>query len=191
MANYVQVWNRPLVHVQVLVHGPLTRYANLRVTHAPDMPGTFSPSPTSKETISWWSLHASRHVRHARAVMHVGIANPRCGENVPGIPGACATRNFRYQARGPWNASSESQSFQTLEGDPSFCVMTSLWCALNNIFTIYAKLRFNNIKYACLWTGVCYTSLMRQNFPGKNPYDLQSNFRKKMVKLGCLLMTCI
>ena len=23
-------------------------------------------------------LHASRHVRHARAVMHVGIANPRC-----------------------------------------------------------------------------------------------------------------
>ena len=24
------------------------------------------------------------------------------GENVPGIPGACATRNFTYLARGPW-----------------------------------------------------------------------------------------
>ena len=46
------------------------------------------------------SRHASRHVRDARAVMHAGIANYRfplksvLGENVPGIPGACATRNF-------------------------------------------------------------------------------------------------
>ena len=41
------------------------------------MPGTFSPPPTWKET-SQWPRHASRHhVRHARAVMHSGIANPR------------------------------------------------------------------------------------------------------------------
>ena len=31
-------------------HGPLTRYVNLRVVHAPGMPGTFSSPPTSKET---------------------------------------------------------------------------------------------------------------------------------------------
>ena len=54
------------------------------------------------------SRHASRHVRHARAVMHVGIANQRfplksaAGENVPGIPGACATCNYPYLVRGPW-----------------------------------------------------------------------------------------
>ena len=53
------------------------------------------------------SRHASRHVRHARAVMHAGIANLRfpfqlaAGENVPGIPGACATCNFMYLVRGP------------------------------------------------------------------------------------------
>ena len=53
------------------------------------------------------SRHASRHVRHARAVMHAGIANQRfplksaAGENVPGIPGACATCNFTYLVRGP------------------------------------------------------------------------------------------
>ena len=41
------------------------------------MPGTFSPTPTSKETTIKRSRHASRHVRPARAVMHVGIANPR------------------------------------------------------------------------------------------------------------------
>ena len=39
--------------------------------------GNVSPPPTSKETASWRSRHASRHVRHARAVMHVGIANPQ------------------------------------------------------------------------------------------------------------------
>ena len=53
------------------------------------------------------SRHASRHVRHARAVMHAGIANllyplkSAAGENVPGIPGACATCNFTYLVRGP------------------------------------------------------------------------------------------
>ena len=45
-------------------------------------------------------------MHHGTCVKHV----PRCmqgsltcgaGENVPGIPGACATRNFAYLARGP------------------------------------------------------------------------------------------
>ena len=44
------------------------------------MPGQISPPPTSKETASLRFRHASRHVRHARAVMHVGIANPRWRE---------------------------------------------------------------------------------------------------------------
>ena len=33
-------------------NGPLTRYAKSRVAHAPGMPGTFSPPPTSKEIVS-------------------------------------------------------------------------------------------------------------------------------------------
>ena len=45
--------------------------------------------------------HASRHVCDARSVMHVGIANRGGGENVAGIPGARAFRNFTYPARGP------------------------------------------------------------------------------------------
>ena len=39
------------------------------------MPGTFSPLPIPKETASLWSRRASWHVRHARAMMHVGIAS--------------------------------------------------------------------------------------------------------------------
>ena len=70
-----------------MVHGPLTKYVKLRVAHAPRMPGTFSPPPTSKEIASWQSRHASRHVRHARAVMHVWIANPWvAGKTFPAFP---------------------------------------------------------------------------------------------------------
>ena len=39
--------------------------------------------------------------RHARTVMHIGIANPLWRGNVPGILGAWATRNFTYLARVP------------------------------------------------------------------------------------------
>ena len=59
------------------LHGPPTRYIKLRVAHAPGMPGAFSPPPTSIETACYRPRHASRHVRRARAVMYVGIANPR------------------------------------------------------------------------------------------------------------------
>ena len=40
----------------------------------------FPPPPISKETASKRSWHASRHVRDARAVMHVGIAYLRWRE---------------------------------------------------------------------------------------------------------------
>ena len=67
-------WNIPAR--TLLCNGPLTRYVKLRVAHAPGMPRTFSPPLTSKETARLRSRHASRHVREARVVMHVGIAYP-------------------------------------------------------------------------------------------------------------------
>ena len=79
---FVQIANLEIVSAQWLpfifgCNGPLARYTKLRVAHAPGMPGTFSSPLISKETPSWRYRHASRHVRHARAVMHVGIANQR------------------------------------------------------------------------------------------------------------------
>ena len=71
-------------------HGPLTRYVVLWVTHAPGMPGTFSPWPTSKETASWRS-------RYAWCMS--GLLPGSGGENIPGIPGACATHNITYVVR--------------------------------------------------------------------------------------------
>ena len=81
--------------------GPLTRYVKLRVAHAPGIPGTFSPPLNSKETASWRSQYASRHVHDVRAVMHFVIANPcwrgKCSRHSRCMP----SRNFTYQAGGP------------------------------------------------------------------------------------------
>ena len=75
----------------------LQHVKSLRVAHAPGMPGTFSPPPTSKEIASYRSRHASRHVPWYMS----GSITRGGGENFPGIPGACATRNYAYLARAP------------------------------------------------------------------------------------------
>ena len=71
-------------------------------------------------TMGKQSRHASRHVRDARAVMHAGIANSRYPLNsaaeenfpgIPGIPGACTTRNFTYLVRGPYSLCLLSQIY--------------------------------------------------------------------------------
>ena len=43
----------------ITLYGPLNRYVKLRVVHAPGILGTYSPPPTSKETASQRSWHAS------------------------------------------------------------------------------------------------------------------------------------
>ena len=47
-------------------HGPLTRYVKLRVTHAPGMPGTFSPPP----------LVGDPDLHHGTCVTHVPWCMP-------------------------------------------------------------------------------------------------------------------
>ena len=65
------------------------------------MSETFSPPPTSKET-----LVNDPGMHHGTCMTHVpwcmsGSLTRGGGVNVPGIPGACATRNFTYLTRGP------------------------------------------------------------------------------------------
>ena len=61
----------------VYVYANEVPYVKVWVAHAPGIPGTCSPPPTSKETASSRSRHASRHVRDACVLLHVWIANPR------------------------------------------------------------------------------------------------------------------
>ena len=86
-------------------HGPLTRYVKLRVAHAPWMSGTFSPPPrindpgmhhgTCATHVSWWMPGSQTS----------GSFGSRWRGKLPGIPGACTTRNFTYLVRGPCHVS--------------------------------------------------------------------------------------
>ena len=76
------------------VHGSLAGFVKLRVAHAPGIPGTFSP-PVSDP-----GMHHGTSLTHVPWCMS-GSLTRAGGENVPGIPGACTTRNFAYLARGP------------------------------------------------------------------------------------------
>ena len=105
-------------------YGPLDRYGILRVAHALGMPGTFSPPPNSKKPpVSDPDMH------HGACVTHVPLCMPgsltRCsGESVPGIPGACTTRNSAYLVRGPWHGN--SSHITHCKGNPCLLNLRSL-----------------------------------------------------------------
>ena len=54
-----------------------------------------------KPVVSDPSMHHGTCVTHVPWCMLVSLTRGG-GENIPDIPGACATRNFTYLVRGPW-----------------------------------------------------------------------------------------
>ena len=111
----------------------------MRVAHAPGMPGRFFLPRTSKETVSERPCHDSRHVCHARAVMHVGIANSRWRGKIPGIPSACATRNSMYLARRSYWSKSDWPDDQTprinTTAYESTLFLLMAWCQICTTWT--------------------------------------------------------
>ena len=83
-------------------YGPASRYVKLRVAHAPGMPGTFSQPLRASDP----DMHHDTCVTHVPWCMPGSLTSSflwsRWRENVPGIPGACATSNFAYLVRGLW-----------------------------------------------------------------------------------------
>ena len=87
------MWNR---------HGCLTRYIKLRVAHVPECREGFPSHQLQRQ-----ALVSDPCMQNGTCVTHVpwcmsGSLTHGGGENVPGIPGACAARNFTYLARCPW-----------------------------------------------------------------------------------------
>ena len=91
-----QQWSTICIRVVM----PLTRHAKLWVAHAPGMPGTFFPPPISKETVSDPDMHHGTCATHVPRCM-LGSLTHGGGENIPGIPGACAARSYAYLVGGP------------------------------------------------------------------------------------------
>ena len=84
-------------------HGPLARCVKLWVAHEPGMLGTLSPPLRVSDP----DMHHGTCVTHVSWCMLGSLTSGflwgRWRENVPGIPGACTTRNFTYLVRGPWD----------------------------------------------------------------------------------------
>ena len=96
--NYAATWKLATLLALCEGNGPLTRYIKLRDVHAPGMPGTFSRHRLQrKPLVSDPGMHHGTCVTHVPWCMS-GSLTRGGGENVPG---ACATLNFTYLARGP------------------------------------------------------------------------------------------
>ena len=115
-------------------NGPLTRYAKLWVAHAPGMPGTFSPPPTSKETDP--GMHNGTCVTHVPWCMP-GSLNRGDGESVPGIPSACATCNFKYLARGPLGTAIQGDCQWSMQEYCNLLIHQCRWWSPKDIYASY------------------------------------------------------
>ena len=122
------------------VMGLLPDTQNCRFTHAPGMPGTFSPPPRVRDP----DIHHGTCVTHMPWCMQgsptSGFLWSRWWGNVPGIPGACTTRNFTYLAKSPFNwellqsrATSFAKSFQNFAQS----TVVSLPCFVQNFEAIW------------------------------------------------------
>ena len=84
------------------VRGPLTRYVKLRDAHLPGMPVYLF----SRHRLQRNPLVSDPGMHHGTCITHVpwcmsGWLTRGGGKNVPGIPGARATRNFSYLVKCP------------------------------------------------------------------------------------------
>ena len=90
-----------MVSSWLLDHGPLTDAQNCGLCMRRECWERFSRHQLQKKPlISDLGMHHGTCVTHVPWCMS-GSLTSGGGENVPGIPGACATRNFAYLARGP------------------------------------------------------------------------------------------
>ena len=86
------------LRIEIHIHEPLTRYIELQVEPAP---GTVYPRQLQRKPLA-----SEPGMHHGTCVTHLpwclsGSLTCGGGENVPGIPGPYATRNFTYLARAP------------------------------------------------------------------------------------------
>ena len=141
------------------------------------MPGTFSPPPTSKETAGQRSRHASRHVRDACAVMHVGIANPRWrrkrSRHSP-FPSRCMHKpQFHVSGKRPMDGCLHpvvvrkcNQYVHITVEHWSHCFLTKVR-AWMSIYTPYLTMHFNNDPSSNFsksmliqWVTLCFATHM-------------------------------
>ena len=115
-------------------------------------------------------------MHHGTCVTHVSWCMPGSlfcggGENVPGIPGACATRNFTYLVRGPCTVciyrwlSARLQYLQCVTTKPSIClvcdVQDTLYICLIKCYLIRIIDQINNSTIWLIFSSNIHVSSRR------------------------------
>ena len=135
------------LEAELCLHGPIIRYPKLRVAHAPGMPGTFSPATAVSDP----DTHHGTCVTHVPWCMSGSLTSGfllrRRWENVPGIPGTCATHDYTYLVRGPWFL---AYSQGRVRGCQLWHIQTA-YCMMNRIFN-------NN---TCILRRICMMYLVK------------------------------
>ena len=125
-------------------HGPLVRCSKLLIAHALGIPGTFSPPPRLAIPTCITAC-ASRTYRGACRDRKPAVSfEISLGENVPGIPSACATRNFAYLVRGPWRFIGHPTSMST--DRVAHLGKNSWWCHAMRILYVSTDLCEENLR---------------------------------------------
>ena len=133
--------------VYIITHGPLARYVKLQVVRAPGMPGTFSPAADfqRKPLVSDPGMHHGTCVTHVPWCMS-GSLTRSGGENVPGIPGACAPAILRIweeaHANTHWELHGSTNDQQWVSFGSWFC---------NGAVNI---MKLSQNKFTCRFPGV-------------------------------------
>ena len=121
-----------------LIHGPLAKYANLRVAHAPGMPGTFSPPPRVSDP----DMH------HGTCVMHV-----------PGCMLRSLTSGFLWRL---WRGKRSRHSRRMRNpqfylcgkrpiGDHSELEVSTSWKRFPRDWLLVTVMHRSRIRYHCFW----------------------------------------
>ena len=119
--------------------------------------------------------------------MHVGIANWRGEENVPGIPGACVTRNFTYLARGPWvkfaSIKPQQSKAQTMRKIHGCTHMT--WFDIYWIRTVKPSVKTNNFLIVLYigklaWNGMHFLENENQTKSKNNVMPIMCTYRTRL-----------
>ena len=84
-----------------------------------------------KRLVSDPGMHNGTRMKHVPRCMSGSLIRSG-GENVPGIPGECATRNFAYLVRGPYIGNREFKHNKTKYNKTAY-ISYKMYCTLYNL----------------------------------------------------------
>ena len=121
------------------------------------MPGMFSPSPQVSDP----DMHHGTCVTHVPWCMPGSLNsgflwNWRRGENVPGIPGACATWNFTYLVSGPLCVAYSTPSHYLNECGWNFIQNTKLFIHWGHLVILFHSTLFLVFRMIKLTLSIKY-----------------------------------